>query len=276
MFAHNQRNLRQLRAETEYKPGKVLTEHGYAVLWQVLDRASFNRATGRYEFFEGLDQTAELVGISKSNVQLKLAHFVHVGLLKDLGRRSNGIYKPTKTYEVNVELLAGAEYVHGRTQEEAPSTSASTSRGTSRGTSASTSASTSGNPPEPYAEPISSRNPNPNRNENPNPLQLAERFGWTQPGPAASSTGGAKSKSTEPWPEREESVFQEVLKLESRGTQIQRPGGFEQHLRADYWPIITRLCVEHANAFVRDPEYAHRGIADRAYEERQRNRKRPA
>ena len=51
MFAHNHRNLRKLYAETAYKPGKVLTELGYAVLWQVLDRASLNPATGRDEFY---------------------------------------------------------------------------------------------------------------------------------------------------------------------------------------------------------------------------------
>lgn len=278
MLATNQPELRKLESHRGRDKGRVLTEYGFMVLLRVLDRAALDSATGRYLFFEGLDKTSDYLQIGKSNVADKLAALCEVGLLIDRGMQKNGRYRPTKTYEVNVELLAGTEYARGRTYESGESTPVGTPVSTPESTPVGTPVGTPTNAPEPYVEPTSLRNPNPNPNGNPNPRERAETLLAALAPHAASSPGGvkSKSKSNEPWPEREESVIQEVLKRESASTTVRNAGAFERTLRADYWPIISRLCHELAPRFEREPDYAHKYIADRAYEDRQQTRKRSA
>jgi hypothetical protein len=233
------------------------------VWWYVLDTAQPEPTNAlSYIYFGGLDRAAEACAIGPSDVSKALKGFCSVGLLRYRGMEEHRTYKPSKTYELNVEMITGlvAEDFVETTKvghSTYPTTTPRRAEGRSQGRAEGESQGRSSLPSEPLSAPISQQNLDPNVNTN---HDGEEEMTWN---------------CDQQCEERDEltplqiAIFEGAFEREvkSKNAPIRHPTAYKAKCRDTYRPILKDITKNLDPEWLKNEgENGLRRLADKAFE----------
>ena len=254
-WSMNQRALRKLSVSASgrtWLSGEVASLMAFVLGTAQEDK----RQPGTWIYSAGLERACESTGLNKANVSSGLKRACEVGVLRLRGLESHEGYYPTKTYEVNVDLVTGG--VGELTNP--PSSRVSASGGRDRRHRGGRDRRQEGwqegwqvNEENPSAATSTSRNLNPNGNSNsnrevfsPNTRRIPENL------------CGAELNE---WLEGH--VLCVLLHEEAKKTPVANFQAWSTKLARKYRPLIAELVPKRRDALERDLFHASRSIVDR-------------